>query len=208
MAKITDITEQKRDKKRVSVFLDGKFCCGISLETVYNFNLKIGDEISESDLAQIQFDSEKNTAYDKALTFISKSLKTKRQVKEHLVSKGYLDKTVDYCVTKLTEYNFINDYEYCASFVRTYKNQRGAKVIERDLRLKGIDFNLIDKAIDAEYDGGKDTATRIAEKYLKNKEMTKENYAKAYKYLLSKGFDYDEVSTALSSVWGDKWNEF
>ena len=107
MANITDIVEQKRDKKRVSIYLDGKFCCGITLETLYNFNIKIGDEISESELADIQYDSEKNTAYDKALTFISKSLKTKRQVKEHLATKGYLDKTVDYCVAKLMEYNFI-----------------------------------------------------------------------------------------------------
>ncbi len=208
MAKITEISEQKRNKKRVNIYLDGSFACGIMLETLAVSNLKTGDEITLAELEKLQFDSEKAEAYDKALTFVSKAMKTKKQVREKLTEKGYLPKIVDYCVNKLCEYNFINDDEYCKSYVRTYMHQRGAKMIERDLKLKGIDFNIVERAIESEYDGGEQTAVKIAFKHIKNKEHTKENLAKTYKYLLSKGFSYEESSFAIGKIKEDLWNEF
>lgn len=208
MAKITEISEQKHNKKRVNIYLDGSFACGIMLETLAKSGLVTGDEISFSELEKLQFDSEKDEAFDKALTFVSRSMKTKKQVREKLTEKGYLPKIVDYCVDKLCGYNFINDEEYCKSYVRTYMRQHGAKMIERDLKLKGIDFNIVERAIESEYDGGEETAVKIAFKHIKNKERTKENLAKTYKYLLSKGFSYEECSIAIDKIKGDLWNEF
>ena len=37
----------------------------------------------------------------------------------------------------------------------------------------------------------------IVQKHLKNKEKTKENIAKTYRYLIGKGFSYEEASYAL-----------
>ena len=44
------------------------------------------------------------------------------------------------------------------------------------------------------------SAVKIAEKYLKNKENTKQNILKCYKYLLSKGFSYDTAKSAVERV--------
>lgn len=208
MAKITEISVQKRDKNRASIYLDGVFYCGIRLETVYNYHLKTGMDISPEELENIQFDSEKSEALDKALGYVSKSMKTKRQVKDYLSTKGYLPAIVDYCMAKMVEYKFVDDDEYCKAYVRSYKKNKGAKLLEQELRTKGIDFNLIDKALDGEYDDGTENAKRIAEKYLKNKELTRENLQKAYRYLLSKGFSYEEINSALAGFKGEEWNEF
>ena len=43
-------------------------------------------------------------------------------------------------------------------------------------------------------------AARVAEKYLRNKEKTKENALKCYKYLLSKGFSYDTAKSATDKI--------
>ena len=208
MARITEISEQKRNKRRVNIYLDGSFFCGLLLSTVVKTGLAVDAEMTESRLEKLQFESEREVAYDKSLTYVSKAMKTKKQVKEYLQGKGYLPQIVDYCIKKLTEYSFINDEEYCKSYVRTYKNSKGAKMIDRELKLKGIDFNLVEKAIDSEYDTAKETSEKLVRKYLKNKELTKENLAKAYKYLLSKGFSYEECSSAISALKGDEWNEF
>ena len=45
MGKITDIKPQARNKSRVSVYIDGRFCCGLEKITAALHRLKIGDEI-------------------------------------------------------------------------------------------------------------------------------------------------------------------
>ena len=41
MKKITDIKEQAKNKKRVSIYLDGEFYCGLDLVTAVKNRLKI-----------------------------------------------------------------------------------------------------------------------------------------------------------------------
>ena len=39
----------------------------------------------------------------------------------------------------------------------------------------------------------------VLEKYLRSKEPTRENLSKAFRYLMSKGFDYDVAKRALTA---------
>ena len=73
MRKITDIKEQVKNKKRVSVYLDGEYYCGLDLVTAVKNRLKVGQLIEEATLVQIQYDSEMQACFDRALTFISDS---------------------------------------------------------------------------------------------------------------------------------------
>ena len=50
MAKITGIEQQKKDKTRCSVYLDGAFYCGLKIEVAVKYRLKPGDEIEKSRL--------------------------------------------------------------------------------------------------------------------------------------------------------------
>ena len=106
---ITQITPQIKDKRRCNVYVDGRFCCGLTLEATVKNRLKVGQIIEPERLAQIQLESEKNTAFDKALTHISATQKTEKQIREFLSGKGYLPAVADYVVEKLRSYNFLNE---------------------------------------------------------------------------------------------------
>ena len=43
-------------------------------------------------------------------------------------------------------------------------------------------------------------ASAIAQKYMRSKEPTRENLAKAFRYLMSKGFDYEVSRKAIESL--------
>ena len=88
MKKITDIKPQVKTPTRCNIYLDNAFYCGMELETIMRHRLKIGTEIDPEKLAEIQAESESIRALDKALNFISRSQKTKKQVKEYLEKKG------------------------------------------------------------------------------------------------------------------------
>ena len=199
MSKITSIIIQEKNKKRCNIYIDGDFFIGVPIELVYEYSLKVGKEIEQSFLQEITLKKDKADALEKSVKYISKSMKTKKQVKTYLVSKGYSEEVVKHCIDKLTEYGYINDKEYAKKYIETTSHGQGKNLIAYKLMMKGVSKDLINNEYDNLEIDSKNNAKAIAEKRLKNKEITKELLAKTYRYLISKGFSYEDASFALES---------
>ncbi len=201
MNEITAITPQVKDKTRCNVYVDGRFCCGLTLEATVKNRLKVGTIVTEQRLAEIQLESEKNTAFDKALTHISSTRKTEKQVRAFLQTKGYLPVVIDYAVEKLRSYNFLNDGEYAEAYVESVAKRKGGRLIRMELRQKGVSDEEIDSALDTlDNETELAAATAIVQKYMRGKTFEKETLQKAYRYLMSKGYDYETAKAALSTL--------
>lgn len=198
MAIITKIEAQVKNKDRVNIFLDGEFSLGCSLELALTHHLKEGGEISSEKLEQLVFENEKSVALSKAVTLLGKNLKTKSQMRKYLTEKGYSPQIVNYVLEKLAEYNYINDENYAKIYVRSVKNKYGKIKIKTELKLKGVSEKIIDDVL-LEFESEEDVILTLATKYLKGKEPTYENLSKLYRFLLSKGFEYDEVSRCVKN---------
>ncbi len=200
MNEITSITPQIKDKRRCNIYIDGRFCCGLTLEATVKNRLKVGAVVSPNQLAEIQLESEKNTAMDKALHFISATRKTQEQVRKYLQEKGYLSAVVDYVLEKLNGYDFLNDAEYAKDYVGQAAHKKGVRLIKMQLKAKGLAQDDIDGALTAiQPNAQEDAAKSILQKYMRNKTADRETLAKAFKYLLSKGFEYDVARGALTA---------
>ena len=195
MAEITSIEPQVKDKNRCNVYIDGRFYCGIKLEVAIKYHLKAGMHIEKSQLDEIQLETEKSQAVDKAMTHLSATMKTERQMRDFLTKKGYTQAVCDYVIERLQYYNFIDDYAYCRAYINTVSG-KGRRAIEADLLKRKADRDAISKVLDEfEENGGE--AFEILQKYLRGKEINKVNLLKGYKYLLSKGFGYDTAQSAM-----------
>jgi regulatory protein len=173
------------------------------LETVVKNRLKIGQIITEEKLADIQLESEKNTALDKALTHISTTMKTEKQIREFLSKKGYLPTVVDYVIEKMRSYNYLNDGAYAEAYVESVAKRKGRRLIKMELRSKGISEMEIDGALDnLDEEQELATASGILEKYMRNKVADVATLQKAYRYLVGKGFSYEVAKAALKN-YGD-----
>ena len=195
MPEITSIEPQKRDKNRCSIFVDGRFYCGLMLETAVKYRLKAGMHVEKGFLEEIQLEAEKSAALDRALTHISATMKTERQIRDYLRGKGYTDAVCDYVTEKLHYYGFLDDYAYCKAYISGCKG-RGKRLIEADLLKRGASRGAIERAL-SEVDEDADGARALAEKYLRGKERTKENLYKAVKYLAARGYSYDVAKAAV-----------
>ena len=200
MNEITQIAPQIKDKRRCNVYVDGRFCCGLTLEATVKNRLKVGQIITPERLAEIQLESEKNTAFDKALTHISATQKTEKQVRTFLEGKGYLPAVVDYVVEKLRSYNFLNDGEYAEAYAESASKRKGSKLIRMELKGKGVSDAEIDAALEnlpAERE--EEAALQLLQKYMRGKTADRETLTKAFRYLMGKGFDYEIARAALSA---------
>ena len=127
MPKITAINPQERKKDRCNVFVDGEFFVALSLETILKNRLKAGVEIDKHDLDLIVFEGQKADALILSINYVSKALKTKKQVKTYLLGKGYPEKVVWYCVDKLVEYKYIDDEEYAKRYIEGNSKTQGKR---------------------------------------------------------------------------------
>ena len=201
MNEITAITPQIKDKRRCNIFVDGRFCCGLTLECTVKNRLKVGQTVSAEFLSQIQLESEKDTAFDKALTHLSATQKTEKQIRDFLSGKGYLPAVADFVVEKMRGYNFLNDGEYAERYVEFTGKKKGARLIRMELKSKGVSDDEIDGALDGlDEDTQVQTAKSLLQKYMRGKTEDRETLQKAFRYLLSKGFEFEVVKSALSSL--------
>ena len=199
MSDITAITPQVKDKERCNIYVDGKFYCGLKLETALRYRLKADEPIDLAKLDEIQLENEKSQALDKAMTHLSASMKTEKQIRDYLKKKGYVDAVCDYVLEKLRGYSFIDDGEYCDQYVRTAGRNKGRRLIAAELKKRGASEDAIEAALENR-EGEEDAAKAVLAKYMKNREFTRENLTKAYRHLLSKGFDYDTAKDALAAL--------
>ena len=198
MSTITSLEQQKNDKTRCSVYLDGVFYCGLKIEVAVKYRLKPGMTIEKSELDAIQFENEKVQATERAMNHLSATMKTCRQMRDFLNSKGYTQAVADYVIDKLEGYGYIDDYAYCRAYVNSVSG-KGKTAIRAALIKRGALREAIDAALD-EVEEDEDEVLAVAQKYMRGKSPTRENLNKALRHLISRGFDYDVAKSALSRL--------
>lgn len=199
MAEITSITPQKKDKSRCNIELDGKFCCGMKLDTVLKNGLKTGMSVDADFLSRLQLESEKLTALDKALKHISVSMKTEKEIRDFLKKKGYLEDVTEYVLAKMKDYGYVDDETFASSYTEGASRRKGSRLIQLELRQKGVDEQIIESALLSLTDET-ESAKRCLAKYMRGKTFDEATIRKAYRNLLSKGFDYDTAKQAIESL--------
>lgn len=192
---ISDLSIQKRKKDRMNLSLNGKYYCSLNLETVIKYNLKKGSMITPARLQQIQIENEETEAFNSALNLVNKHYKTRHELKEYLKNKGYLDKVVKDVLVRLNEYGYVDDVRYSETFLSHHKN-KGKNLLKQELWQKGVNEEIINKTI-SEMGDQTEVIKALSEKYMKNKEENRANYAKLVRYLINRGFGYEEILKIL-----------
>lgn len=199
MSQITKLEVQKNDETRANLYIDDKFFAGISIELCIKNQLKVGKEIDIENLQNMLLDDEKGVALNKAIKYIGSALKTEKQIKDYLRKKEYQSFTIDYVIDKLLEYKYLDDEAYAKSFVLTYSNKYGRLRLINLLKSKGVSQKVIDKTFDGELEI-KNNIESVAEKYLRNKEKSRENLQKLSRFLYSRGYDFDDINSLINRI--------
>ena len=195
MAYITKLVEGRN--QRISVYLDDQFVCFLNNFTVFKHKLKVGTEISMQQLNNIQLETELDTAFNLAVNYLSKYEKTEKEIGNYLISKGFLPEVKDAVLSKLKDYKYVNDLNFCENFFKMSQNKYGKNKIKMLLKQKGVSEEVINQTQLKSPDGVLDA---LAVKYMKNKEKTAQNKQKCAKFLLGRGFSWDEVSATLRKL--------
>ena len=202
MLKITKLEIQKNNKDKYNLYVNDEFYCGVFMETAIKLNLKEGLEIEKNKLDEAVFENEKTIALNRCAKLLSKTLKTEKQIKDYLKTKGFNENVILAVLEKLKEYSYVDDKKYAELFIKSNLNKMGKLKLKQKLKEKGIKKDLIESSLSL-FDTDLTNVLNIAEKYIKNKELNQKTKASTYRHLLSKGFSYDEIKQVIEKLFSE-----
>lgn len=200
MSIITKIEEQK-NKKRVNIFVDDAFFCGLNKETAVVFGLKTGKNIDEETLKTVVFESEVKSAFDKSTDYLGSRMHTKKELFEKLLKKNYEKPVIEKAIEKLEEYHYVDDLMFAKQFV-SENPKYSKKVLDGKLRQKGVNSDVIESVLqNIEDEDEFELCKKYAEKYAKGKDFKdKKNVEKLMSSLLRRGFSFEMIKKATKSI--------
>lgn len=202
---ITAIEEQKKNKKRRSVFVDGEFSFGIGEPEIHLLGLREGDEISPAELLKIKQTALVTDAKNLALKYLAYSMRTEREVRLKLKTYDIDEDISAEVITFLAEHRYIDDSDYAEKYIAEKRRTGyGDMRIKSELYRKGIDSEIISAALEDPGDDAPEKILLLLEKKIKSgteAEFNKQERQKIYNFLNSRGFTYTEAKTALRIYW-------
>lgn len=202
MAKtITALKLQKRNKNRVSVYLDGEYAFGLS--KIVAAWLRNGQELSEEKIAELKDKDASEIALQRAINFLSYRPRSEVEIRRNLKKNNHQAEVIDEVIERLRGGNLVDDENFAGLWVenRSEYRPRGRPLLRMELRQKGIADQFIEAALEDldEEELAYQAALKGARKYSKCE--WQEFRQKMYGYLARRGFSYAIISTIIPRVW-------
>lgn len=190
--KVTKIEVQKNNKNKVNIFCDEEYSFSLHTETLLKNHISVNTILTETQVENLVLEDNKLKALSLATNYVSKGLKSKKQIKDFLLKKEFSTVVINYVISKLEEYNLINDISYINAFIHDH-NKYGQLKLKQMLLTKGFSKEKIEECF-LDFETDLIQLQNLKDKYLKNKQNTYENNLKCKKYLLSHGFSFEDIN--------------
>lgn len=159
---ITAIAAQAQDSQRVNIFVDGQFVIGISLATLAQEGLFVGQNLDEDGWARLEVAAQSEAAMRVALRLIDSRPRSVAEIRRQLARKHYPEEIVARAVGRMQELGLLDDATFSNLWVESRQRMRprGPHALRDELRRKGVDRATIDATL-AAYAG--DSRTEAAQ---------------------------------------------
>lgn len=146
---ITAIRIQKKNPRRASLYLDGKFALGLAIEVVQDWGLRRGQVLGDAELEALRRAEGEHRALRDALRLLNERLRSTAEVRERLMRRGYEEEQVERVLSRLTELGLLDDRAFARAWVENRQafRPRGRPALAAELRKKGLSPEVIAEAL-------------------------------------------------------------
>jgi regulatory protein len=204
--RITGLEPQANNPERVNVFVDGRFLMGVNAALILQMALHVEQEISPEQLEQLHHDEAEQQAVDRALNFLGYRPRSREEVRRYLLRKQTPPEIIEAALARLDRLDFVNDRAFAGFWIenREQFSPRGARALKNELRMKGVDREVVDELVDEEQDeqrallAGRKKAISLAH-------LPGMDYAtfrtRLGSFLLRRGFGYEVATRTVKALW-------
>jgi regulatory protein len=203
MPKITALSRGKRDKKRMNVFLDGKFAFSLAAELAASEGLRVGQELGGQQAAALTKAEQFQRGVTAAMRYLSYRPRSKAEMKDKLYRRGFDEDTTNRVILRLEGQGLIDDAAFACFWQENRQafRPRSQWLIRTELRRKGVAETITEDATlnlnDAE------SAYRAAEG--KAHHLASLGYQTFRRrlgdFLRRRGFSYGVINQTINRIW-------
>ena len=200
MPKITAVSQQVKRQDRYSIFVDGEYTLSLSAAQLIESAIATGDELEARRIVELVELSGYGKMLDRAYNYLSYRPRSSKEVKDYLAKKGCDQPTISKIIAALQEQKLLDDKNFAEIWIseRRQFQLKSRRQLEYELRQKGIEKAVIDASLSEIPNDDTSTIKELIErKSLINKYGSRE---KLIKYLVSKGFSYNDIRAALEQL--------
>jgi regulatory protein len=145
---ITALVIQKRNKKRVNVYLDGDFAFGLALTEAAA--LHKGQHLSDAEIEALHTRDQAEHAHERALNFLSHRPRSAEEVRSNLRKHGTPDGAIEATIARLTRVGLVDDEAFARYWIENRQRfkPRGLRALRYELRQKGVADQIINAALE------------------------------------------------------------
>jgi regulatory protein len=197
---ITAIKAQKKDKTRLSVYVDRVYA--FSLDRSLVIALKVGQHLSEGEIEQLSSKDEEQRAYRRTLRWLSRRPHAEQEIREKLARSGVPEAVQDRTLERLKATEMVDDGAFARAWVenRAAFRPRSAHALSRELALKGVSKELIGLALQ-DYDAAAAARKAAHAGWRRYRHLPAEIARRRLSgYLERRGFSYAEIKDAIQEI--------
>jgi regulatory protein len=206
--RITALEQQTNNPARTNLHVDGKFLMGISAELMLQLGLHLDQELSLAEIEQFKNAEVRQQAIESALNYLSFRPRSQEEVRRHLRKKETPSEIIEDVLAHLQNLDYINDKTFASFWVenREQFNPRGSRALRNELRLKGVEREIVEEIVDDEQD--EELALRAGRKkallLLQSPGMDYTKFRNRMGgFLQRRGFSYEAVSHTVRALWDE-----
>jgi regulatory protein len=198
---ITALKVQKRNPRRVNVFLDGRYAFGLA--AIEAARLRRGQVLSDEDIKGLKERDSFEKAHDRALRFLSYRPRSEAEVRRYLQGKAVSPAVEEEVIERLTRAKLLDDLAFARYWVENREsfNPRGLRMLRYELRQKGLRDETIAQAL-TDLDEEESAYRAAAQRGRRLARLDQLSFRKKLgAYLLRRGFPYEVVNLAVERTW-------
>jgi len=203
MKKITAIVVQKRTPNRVNIHLDGEFAFGLA--RIVAAWLRVGQELSDEKIEQLQAEESSERAFQQAILFLSYRVRSESEIRKNLRKHEIPDAVIEQTLDRLRRDGLANDSQFASAWVenRNTFRPRSRRMMAMELKQKGLNDEAIESAVEsvddevAAYQAGQKKAPRF--QALEWNDFRR----KLSEFLGRRGFSYSVIAPVVTRIWND-----
>lgn len=195
--KVTAIKQQERLKDRYSIYIDDKYSFSLSEGGLLNSHLVVGQELDESELANIKADANFDKAYHRSLDLIARRPRSEWELRDYLKRKDYDQGVTEQVMRRLRQTGHLDDLTFAKAWVdnRRLLKSVSKRRLKQELRQKRVNDDVINQVLTEDET---DERSVLRELIAKKRQQTRyQDDLKLMQYLSRQGFNYDDIKSAM-----------
>jgi regulatory protein len=203
MKKITALEVQKRNPSRVNIHLDGEFAFGLA--RIVAAWLRLGQELSDEKIQQLQAEDARERAFQQAMLFLSYRARSESEIRQNLRKHEIPEPVIEQTLERLRQDGLANDHQFARAWVenRSVFRPRSRRLMALELRKKGLNDEAVSSAV-TNVDDEALAYEAAQKKVARYKDLEWNEFRKKLSdFLARRGFSYSVIAPVVTRLWNE-----